>query len=71
VELQLAQMKSELNPPAAAPSGELGAGTAGAAASDEPVDGEIVPDLPVAATAASGAPAAPKDPFTLDDANAS
>ena len=42
VELQLAQLKSELNPPAAAPSGELGGG-ARPAASDEPVDGEVVP----------------------------
>ena len=69
VELQLAQLKAELNPPAAAPSGELGAGNAGpSAASDEPVDGEVVPDQPPAARPAVGAPAAPADPFTLDDA---
>ncbi len=65
VELQLAQMKAELNPPAAAPSGALGAGNAGPAdASEEPVDGELVHDGPPA----KGAPTAPADPFTLDDA---
>jgi hypothetical protein len=58
VELQLAQMKAELNPAAAAPSGELGAGNA-AGASDEPADGELVHD--------AGAHTAPADPFTLDD----
>jgi phage shock protein A len=64
VQLQLAQMKAELNPPAAAPSGELGAGNAGSAgASDEPVDGEIVHE-----PSAARAPTAPADPFTLDDA---
>ncbi|MFZ2057251.1 MAG: PspA/IM30 family protein [Acidimicrobiales bacterium] len=69
VELQLAQLKAELNPPAAAPSGELGAGNAGpSASSDEPVDGEVVPDQPPAARPAVGAPAAPADPFSLDDA---
>ncbi len=60
VQLQLAQMKAALNPPAAAPSGELGAGHAGA---DEPVDGELVHDEP-----AGAAPKTPVDPFTLDDA---
>jgi phage shock protein A len=65
VELQLAQMKAELNPPAAAPSGALGTGNGGPAdASEEPVDGELVHDGPPA----KGAPAAPADPFTLDDA---
>ena len=59
VQLQLAQMKAQLSPPAAAPSGELGAGSA---AADEPVDGEVVHEP------AAGASKTPADPFTLDDA---
>jgi len=67
VELQLAQLKGELSQPATAPSGELAAGAAGqASASDEPVDGEIVPDESSHAAPAE-APSEPKDPFSLDD----
>ena len=63
VELQLAQMKSELNAPANAPSGELGAGADATAAADEPADGEVVPPAP--------SPTAPADPFSLDTGGAS
>ncbi len=66
VELQLAQLKSELNPPSAAPTGELGAGGAASAGSEEPVDGEVVAETPPAA-----APKAPADPFSLDAGSAS
>jgi len=60
VQLQLAQMKSELGQATTAPSGELGAGSGTPApASDEPVDGEVV------------TPPAPADPFSLDDGGAS
>jgi phage shock protein A len=59
VELQLAQMKGELAPPAAA-GGELAAGAADGAA-EEPVDGEVVPPADVAPAGAA------KDPFSLGD----
>lgn len=54
VELELAQMKNQLAGPAGTAGGELGSGQAGAA-SEEPVDGEVVSEAP-----------AEKDPFSLD-----
>jgi phage shock protein A len=64
VELQLAALKSELGQQAATPSGELGAGNAGAAgATEEPAEGEVV----AGAAPAKSAPTAPADPFSLDE----
>jgi phage shock protein A len=71
IELELAQMKGQLAPPA--PSGALGSGSATAPAADEdpdsvPADAETVDELPPAAStpapAGAAAPAAP-DLFSL------
>ncbi len=53
VELELAQLKSQLAP--AAPSGELEAGATDAAAADEPADAEVTTEEPPKPASAAGA----------------
>jgi len=73
IELELAQMKGELAPPAPAPAEALAPGSAaslpdGAEADAEPADGETVEEAPPASqTAAGGSPdgAAGSDLFSL------